>query len=62
MDTTDTTVLEEKVRAAYSSGHLSYDPVSDRWWLDGEPADEVTTFLVEALNVAGDLTRLRLLS
>lgn len=59
MDTDDTIVLEEKARAAYASGRLSYDPVSDRWWLDGVPADEITAFTVERLTVAGDLTRLR---
>jgi hypothetical protein len=62
MDTDDITVLEEQVRAAYASGRLSYDLLADGWFLDGEVADEITTFTVERLNVAGDLTRLRPLS
>jgi hypothetical protein len=55
-------LLEEQVRALYASGRLAYNPEGGTWWLDGEPADELTVFTVERLNVAGDLTRLRPLS
>jgi hypothetical protein len=55
-------LLEERVRALYASKRLSYEPMHDAWWLDGQPADDLVAFTADRLNVAGDLTRLRPLS